>query len=78
MGRYRQRWEQESPLPFSEKKDAVAFINSNCNPPSGRDEIVRGLQQQPGIRVDSMGTCLSGGVNNVLKGHEAKHEAFRK
>lgn len=69
-------WEQEPPLPFSEKKDSVAFINSNCNPPSGRDEIVMGLRQQPGIRVDAMGACLSGGVG-VLKGPEAKHEAFR-
>ena len=75
--RYRETWESEPPLPPSQKKDAVVFINSNCETPSGRNQIVMGLQAQAGVRVDSMGRCLSDGAG-ILRGPEAKHAAFRK
>lgn len=74
--RYRESWEQHPPLPLSEKKDAVAFVNSNCEAPSGRNQIVASLRAQPGVKVDALGRCLSGG-GAILNGPEAKHEAFR-
>lgn len=70
-------WESQPPLPFDEKKDAVAFLNSNCEAPSGRTQIVNELRKQPMIRVDALGRCLSAG-GAVLSGPAAKIKAFRE
>lgn len=74
--RYKSQWEETPPLSFEEKEDAVVFLNSNCDAPSGRTRIVQALREQPGIRVDALGLCLNG--SSLMRGPEAKYNAFRR
>ena len=76
QNRYRHQWESHDPLPFQDKQDAVAFLNSNCDAPSGRTRIVEALKAQPGIRVDALGLCLNG--SGMTRGPEAKFNTFRR
>jgi hypothetical protein len=58
-------------VPIRQKIDAVVFINSNCEPPSGRDSIVRRLMQS-GIRVDAYGPCLHNMQNKTQAANAGK------
>lgn len=65
-------------MPLAQKKDAVVFINSNCQAPSGRTEIVKGLKEN-GITVDALGSCLNSEAGKVLpRGAAEKFESFRR
>ena len=76
--RYRHTWEAHPPLPQGKKKDAVAYINSNCGAPSGRNEIVQALMDQPGITVDSFGRCLNNQEERLAAGAGKKYDTFRE
>lgn len=48
----------QEPLPFDSKKHAVVYINTNCNTPSKRVEIMRDLMSSNGsVPVHSLGPC---------------------
>lgn len=40
------------------RKGALAYINSNCRPKNGRDDIVRALAFNHSVPVDALGKCL--------------------
>jgi hypothetical protein len=53
---------QAAPVPVGKKLNAILYINSNCKPLSGRQEIMKGLQRlldQRGSTVElhSYGMC---------------------
>lgn len=75
--RYKDAWEARPPLPPDQKREAVAFMNSNCQPASDRTRIVEELREQPGITVDALGRCLNEG-NVTPAGAGNKQETFRK
>eukprot|EP00775_Hariotina_reticulata_P001602 gene1602-1942_t len=53
---------QQAPVPFKEKKDAILYVNSNCNPKSQRREIMVKLQElliqtSSRLQLHSFGAC---------------------
>ena len=53
----------EGPLaPFEARKNASAFVQSNCNVPSGRNLIVAHLMAFPDLEVNSFGKCVAAPV----------------
>eukprot|EP00884_Botryococcus_braunii_P004805 jgi/Botrbrau1/14325/Bobra.0287s0017.1 len=72
---YMKDWEEKLPLPTALKKNAIAYINSNCATPSGRDRIMDSLIRNGSIPVESYGAC----ANNM--GHsrdKSKLDIFRE
>lgn len=47
----------DPPVPFSEKLNAVAYLNSNCHTPSGRAEAMEALIQMNVYPVHAFGRC---------------------
>ena len=49
-------WEAPQ-APFEARANASAFVQSNCNVPSGRNAIVANLMAFPDMEVNSYGRC---------------------
>jgi hypothetical protein len=45
--------------PFGARANAAAFVQSNCNVPSGRNLIVSNLLAFPDLEVNSYGKCVA-------------------
>eukprot|EP00197_Chlamydomonas_leiostraca_P010384 CAMPEP_0202860778 /NCGR_PEP_ID=MMETSP1391-20130828/2376_1 /ASSEMBLY_ACC=CAM_ASM_000867 /TAXON_ID=1034604 /ORGANISM="Chlamydomonas leiostraca, Strain SAG 11-49" /LENGTH=302 /DNA_ID=CAMNT_0049540021 /DNA_START=243 /DNA_END=1148 /DNA_ORIENTATION=- len=62
------------PLPFAEKRTAIAFVNSNCHTPSKRTELIAQLMKVSALPVHSFGHCLR---NQRIDGRGDKINIFR-
>jgi hypothetical protein len=47
-----------APVPYEQKKDGIAFVNSNCGALSGRTQIVQNMMDTKKFPVNSYGGCL--------------------
>ena len=69
-----------APLDYKEKLSAVAYVNSHCNAPSGRDIIVGQLMELLGLTlpVHGLGKCLHN--NDAAKKYPYKqhHDLLRQ
>jgi hypothetical protein len=77
------------PLPFAQKKTAIAYINSNCNPRNNRMRVMKELgallkARNSSLEVHSYGACdnnmgaaASADLNEGFK-HKKKIDLFRQ
>lgn len=68
------------PLSFRDKLGAVAYVNSHCDPPSGRNDIVRELMQLLGddLPVHGLGKCLRNSNAADAYGRMQHHDLLRR
>mmetsp|Transcript_1913 Transcript_1913/g.4218 ORF Transcript_1913/g.4218 Transcript_1913/m.4218 type:complete len:223 (-) Transcript_1913:194-862(-) len=58
---------REEPLPLSEKRNAIAYLNFNCNTKNGRQGILQSIVDLGIVTVDGLGLCgkrLNGASTN--------------
>ncbi|KAK9826868.1 hypothetical protein WJX81_002023 [Elliptochloris bilobata] len=61
--------------PFAARANASAFVQSNCNVPSGRNAIVANLMAFSDLEVNSYGRCLN---NAQMREGETKLDVYRR